>query len=270
MKTPSFSYMGGKARLRKRLIEVFPKNGKRYIEPFTGAGNVFFLAKQALKYQTWLLNDKYSLLLLSLRLVDLAKFPEHITKPMFDSYKTAAKTNDPLALVLEPRISFGGKGYKAGFAGNRKTRQLDKTATGYNDKTDSDYRKDLYLPHVGMAKELLDNSVCLYSLEWIEFLRSFYSTPLTPLGSGDFIYLDPPYYGTKASYPNIDHYKLCEVLNIITDISDAQWALSGYDNEIYRDKLNFKNKHEFVRMSEMKMSNTKQSEPVVECLWTNY
>lgn len=57
MKTPSFRYMGGKARLASWLIGHFPKAGGRYVELFAGRGNVFFKARQSLDFKEWTLND---------------------------------------------------------------------------------------------------------------------------------------------------------------------------------------------------------------------
>ena len=50
-KVPGFAYPGGKVRLRKWLVSMMPREGRRYIEPFAGRGNVFWLAACALRFR---------------------------------------------------------------------------------------------------------------------------------------------------------------------------------------------------------------------------
>ena len=54
---PSFSYPGGKTRMAPYLIDLMPKSGKCYVEPFAGRGNVFFRAAEILDYDSYWLND---------------------------------------------------------------------------------------------------------------------------------------------------------------------------------------------------------------------
>jgi len=52
-----FARMGGKRKLAVRLIKMFPKDYKIYVEPFVGAGNIFFRVpkREGVKY---VINDK--------------------------------------------------------------------------------------------------------------------------------------------------------------------------------------------------------------------
>lgn len=254
MRVPSFSIMGGKAKLRSKLIPHFPHSGRRYIEPFYGGGNVFFLAKQELNYRAWILNDRYSKLMSGIKMVDVDYLPEIVDKALFLELKSRFKLGDALATVLEPRITFGGKGYNSGFAGNRKT----------GSKSDSDYSQKNYRKTLIRAKELLEGRVFLYNWDWWEFIQS-----IPNLNEQDFMFIDPPYFGTKAHYPNIDHELLCSTLSSLSD-KGIRWALSGYDNELYQEKLQFKSRYEFIRNSELKQSSTRRKEPVIEVLWTSY
>jgi hypothetical protein len=58
MQKITFSYPGGKARLAPALVEMMPRTGGLYCEPFAGRGNVFFHAAQVLKFERWQLNDR--------------------------------------------------------------------------------------------------------------------------------------------------------------------------------------------------------------------
>lgn len=87
MKIPSFRYMGGKARLRKWLIEHFPKKGRTYLEPFAGRGNVFYLACQKLDFQNWQLGDIDISFFCSLLTSDLDQLPEIVSKDDFRKWR---------------------------------------------------------------------------------------------------------------------------------------------------------------------------------------
>jgi len=255
MRHPTFARMGGKARIRKQIISLLPKRGNRYIEPFVGAGNLFFLAKKELQFKYWILNDPYCKLLKNIKLVDIDKLPEVINKEVFlEMKRRAQEDDDPIAHCLEPRITFGGKGWSGGFSGIYDAQGNHVI-----------YRKHLYSKLLTDAKGYLDESVYLLDLDYISLIKAF-----DDLSDDDLIVIDPPYYNTKASYPNIDHLQLCQIVNNLSYTNGVKWAICGYDNEIYQKELNFKNRFEIRRNSEIKSSNTRKAEPVTEILWVNY
>jgi hypothetical protein len=51
-------YPGGKGRLARFIVSQLPKEGRSYVEPFVGRGNLFWAAIGAeLRYDRWWLND---------------------------------------------------------------------------------------------------------------------------------------------------------------------------------------------------------------------
>lgn len=239
-RTPSFRYMGGKARLRKWLISHFPKEGIKYIEPFAGLGNVFYLSKKELSFNEWHLGDINSFLS-SMLAADLNELPDTVSKYDFQFWK---ESDSPIAKIIEPKITFAGKGYKAGFDGGHPSHPP------YNGK--------LHRIICDEAKRLLQG-VKIKQICWTEW-------NYLDLDVDDFVYFDPPYFNTKAVYPNIDHTRLVETLNSMK----CRWALSGYDNHVYQKELHFKCRYEKTRNSEIKSSNTRKYEAVSEVLWTNF
>jgi len=240
-KTPSFRYMGGKSRLRKWLISHFPKIGNNYLEPFCGLGNVFFESKKSLNFKKWNLTDINPSFLVSLIKVNLENLPEKVNKNDFEFWKNS---KCDVSKVIEPKITFAGKGYSAGFDGGHPSHPP--------------YSGKLHKKTCEIAKQLLSD-VAVFRSSWEEINYD-------SLDENDFVYFDPPYFETKASYPNIDHFKLIETLNKLK----CKWALSGYDNKLYQCNLIFKNKYEKIRNSEIKSSNFGKYQSVNEILWMNY
>lgn len=240
MKTPAFRHMGGKARLRKWLVQRFPDNGKIYLEPFAGKGNVFFWARQQLQFERWVLSDIDVRFLRALTQADFSLLPKTVNRDDFNHWRTQ---DCDVSKLIEPRVTFAGKGYKYGYSGSSGTH------VGYSGPT---YRKVCE-----RARELLGDA---------QIVENHWEDTLNRLGGNDFVYLDPPYHGTEASYQNIDHARLVEALNN----ASFSWALSGYRNPFYDTRLIFRCRFEYERNSEIKSSNSRSREPVIETLWTNY
>lgn len=246
---PAFRFMGGKARMRAWLLRHFPKHGRHYVEPFAGVGNVFYAARTQLDFAEWLLADIAPDFLTALLRADLDALPEAVSREDFAAWKAARDGADPgradLARLLEPRITFAGKGYAFGYSGSSGTH------VGYS--------KRFYRPVCEAARALLAGpGVHVRQIEWEHLLSG--GNP------DDFVYLDPPYYGTVTPYPQIDHAALVERLNA----APFRWALSGYDNALYNEKLRYARRFLYERNSEIRSSNKGRRTPVIETLWTNY
>lgn len=243
--------MGSKCRIREWLINIFPKYGRIYLEPFAGNANVYFSAVEQTNYNKYILNDKYSHKFLNaLKVLDIQELPIKLGDTFKEEIKHClnhGKEFSDLQLVVESLITFGGKGYNHGFG------DLNR------------YKKDKIQSRICKAKLLLEfASILPYDYAELDY---------SDLGKHDFIYFDPPYYSVKsngdivkASYNNINHYELIEVI----DSLKCKWALSGYDNYVYRDNLKYKNKYTINRNSEIKGSVTGKREEVEEILWTNF
>lgn len=238
--------MGGKARMRNWLLQYFPDSGRRYCEPFAGKANVYFAARSQLRFTSWMLADIDPRFLVALACANFDKLPESVSKDEFKFWAKASSINGDLqqiAWLIEPRITYAGKGYKYGYSGSSGTH--------------IGYKRDNYLKVCTAARELLQGTD-IWERSW--------ESMLPMLETGDFAYLDPPYHETIASFENVDHVELIDALNA----APFNWAVSGYRSDLYDTRLEFKCRFERERNSEIKSSNTGKREAVMETLWTNY
>ena len=239
----TFGYPGGKARMVNWLFNYFPKEGNIYVEPFAGTGNVFFAARQTLHFKKWHINDQHNFnFLKSLINVDPESLPDRVSPEDFENWKTD-KTD--VATVISPRITFLSKGYNYGYSGDRGTH--------------IGYRGEKYKPMVKSAQDLLNSpKVEVTGLHWE-------ALPFKTYTMQDFVYFDPPYYGTESIYPNIDHDALLKELKS----AKYRWVLSGYDTTLYKKAIGKYWKASKTRNAEMSSMNRSQSIPRVETIWSN-
>lgn len=233
-----FRYPGGKAKIAEDLIEHFPLEGRNYVEPFCGRGNIFFPFKAQADYDTWTINDiNTHKFLAALKIIDLDALPKQVTKADYEYWKYVDQGGDIVAAVIEPAITFHGKGYRYGFC-------------------DDHYKYTFYRERCRKAQQLLRSGN-------VQIRRSNYlHLPYNSLNAQDFVYFDPPYYqdNSGTGYNDIDHVELM----VLLDGAKFRWAISGYNSDLY---LAWLGEPDFTitRNREMAKSLT-----AVECLWTNY
>lgn len=247
---PTFPIVGGKARIRNWLISLFPRSGRIYVEPFAGRGNVFFKAKKQLNFKEWHLNDVQGDFFNALINTDLENLPQSVPdKQTWDYWRTQAEKGDPRGLLLEPEITWGGRGWQGGPRISTK------------DASHPPYSRDRYVQRAQAAKEMLTGeNIKISAISWENM-------PWSEYNGQDFVYLDPPYYNSARYYKGkVNHPVLLD--HLIS--ANFRWALSGYDSELYEEKLKSFKKVQMERNAEIKGSNIRGKSSVVECVWMNY
>jgi site-specific DNA-adenine methylase len=171
---PTIPYPGGKARLARFIISQLPKQGRFYIEPFVGRGNLFWAATCAgLGYDRWWLNDSATIPFFNAikQIGDVIEVPR-CTRHEYERQRNVYNSGDPTAILLEPFLSFGGGGYFcSGFRGNKR-----------GGVSSGRYQETLRECHRIMSK----SRPRLSSLDWREMR-------LDELGTEDTVVVDPPY-----------------------------------------------------------------------------
>lgn len=239
--TPSFAYPGGKARLAKTLVSYFPKTGKTFVDVFAGRGNVFFAAASTLDYANWRINDIRTSTFFQAMLQHghSVEIPE-CTRENFD--RLESDRNSVEAILNEPRLSYSGGGWDAGFG--RDHPHLISVAG---------YRKKL----VFGQRVLAERKPRITALDYREVLRE--------LGPDDFAYLDPPYKNAKVhaySATDLNHEEMVDILLG----ARFRWALSEYPDPLYCEGFGAPIWRQERSCS---MSVNRATERRTECLWVN-
>ena len=242
---PVIGYPGGKARLSRTIVSFLPKQGRTYVEPFCGRGNLFWsTASLGLRYKKWWLND-----IATIPFFDAIQQAGHTLrvparcKAEYDSQKEAFQSGDLRAILLEPYLSFSGGGY---FGAGRKLGG-GASAAGYQKTIRQCHR---IMQH---AKPRLT------SLDWRKM-------GLERLTDEDVVVLDPPYPDSNArSYSDegLDYESLVDLLLR----AKFRWILCGYPHPLLC-RLGKPFWARDVRF--LCVRNTYHQEERTECLWANF
>jgi len=244
-KVPAFSYPGGKAKLREQLVRMMPLCGHKYVEPFVGRGNIFWLAVHALDFEEWHLNDTWTARWFeAIRRIKISDIPSKMTEVLLRLYARHAVTNrakDDLAVALESLSMFSG-----GVKGGISLGALQRPSTRSFKNT------------IRAARAIMRaSSPLITDLDW----RDCGLDGLSPL---DFVYLDPPYEYASVKYHcnTVDHQQLLLYLLHAQHL----WMISGYSSSLYTHYLG---EPDAKLQSRVSMHHTVRGIFRTECVWTN-
>jgi DNA adenine methylase len=174
MKAP-IGRMGGKSKLKLRLIEMFPKDYDTFVEPFVGAGNIFYSTP---KVENEIINDKdKDMYIIHKGLQQNAEYidkniPREKSRSRFEKSKDK---NDVISILYR---------YKSSFMSHGKSYD-----TGSKDQIQTDF--SVYGPR----------------LKGVKILNQDYSTVIKKYDSPKtFFYLDPPYESSTGK-EGVSDYK---------------------------------------------------------------
>lgn len=222
MKSP-LRYPGGKSRVAKKLVELFPKDIECYCEPFLGGGSVLLEVLGRYDCNAVAIDRDENLIYFwktitldpfptVVKLLEIRKKDIPVIKKLANSIKSEIASGNRVeawAFYLLNRCSFAGSMSKGGLSPSldRFTERQILSLRGY---------QDLY----GIG------------LECDDFMENY-----DRYDYADFMFVDPPYYNIKGLYKHeeIDHTKLRDILAG----SDSKWLLTLNDcnevRELYKD-----------------------------------
>ncbi len=252
---PSFSYPGGKAKLREWMVRRMPLSGRRYVEPFVGRGNVFWMAACVLGFEEWHLNDTWTCRWFeAIQKIDIDSIPDELTRVMavMSSKRSVShRMEDDLSVAMEPVTTFRGGALGGGGRGG--------ICTGWRSaRSLKGFKRRLLL-----ARRILRSAQPrITALSWED-------CELDLLSASDFVYLDPPYENTADGtffHNTVIH---ADLLKYLTDAPHL-WMLSGCESDLYRQHLGAPEASKIQRMTMEHSPQKGRSKMRTECIWTNY
>lgn len=238
---PVIKWTGSKRKIAPIISQHIP-DSKKYFEPFIGGGSMLPFRK----IQTAIAGDIIP------ELVELWKAiknePEKVATEYQARWESLQKSWE---FYYEARENFNKRKDTNDFL--FLTRTCVNGMIRYNDK--GEFNNSLHLTRPGINPKTLRDIVLKWSyyLKDVEFILSDYTNTLKAVTKNDFVFLDPPYGGTKDRYTreefNLEKfYKELERLNSV----GAKWILTfdgvagereyKYDlpKEIYKHKIYLK------------------------------
>lgn len=181
---PLVPWIGGKRRLAKRLLPIFPDHSC-YVEPFCGAAALFFLKEPV---DSEVLND------INGDLVSLYRVVKHHLDEFVRQFRWALSSREiygwlnatPAETLTD--IQRAARFYylqKLGFGGKVEGRTFGTATTSRPRLNLLRIEEDLSAAHLRLSRTYIEH------LEWSECIRR-YDRPHT------LFYCDPPYWGTEG------------------------------------------------------------------------
>ena len=276
MYKPFFNWTGNKRQLAPLIEQFIPDRYGRYLEPFCGAGNVFFhqIRRQAyLSDSNWDLVNAYIQVKHNLQslIAVLGHMQERFNQDRESTYYGIRKWD------REPD-------YQTAYSAiDRAARFLFLCQTAFNSVYRVNKDGQFNVP-LGQRKSyrICDESLLLEkseALQDVEIQHCNFDVPLESIAQkGDFIYVDPPYYPvsdtasftsyTSDGFDLIQHITLSYHLRI-AHVRGIKWLLSNSDTPWVRKE------YADYRIVECDRAGTMNSDPkkrgrVKELLIMNY
>jgi DNA adenine methylase len=197
---PFVKWPGGKGQLLDRLQPLFPQKFNRYIEPFVGAGAVYFRlhnlgrigANPRLRSTPAILNDLNAELMNVYQAVrdhldelidELARHQAHVGEPGYYYYiraldREAGFARLPIPIRAARTVFLNKTGYNGLYRVNQ---------SGYFNVPFGRYRNPTVLDHTLLK-------AAHRALQCVDLMCSDFAQPMRLARKHDFVYVDPPYH----------------------------------------------------------------------------
>ena len=247
--------MGSKTRISKEIIKQFPSHSI-YIEPFFGAGGMFF-NKPKVKYN--IVNDLDSDVFNLFNVVsnDTEKLKEEYFKmpvhsDLFNYWKENKETEPikkALRFLMLSNFTFNGAGASLVF--------------GASSSRATSYKNDFYLKLDACNKLIYD--VQFMNADFKLFFKSIMLDDRSNERNKTFIYCDPPYLGTGDNYENsFNEEDSVDLFKCLID-SKCSFAMSEFNHPFILEQAKTQGLNIIIIGERKNLKNTR-----TEILITNY
>ena len=224
MARPFLKWAGGKAKLAPRILERAPASFGCYVEPFVGAGAVFFAAEESRPAVRAILNDANP------ELIETFTVLRDSHEALVDELRSLS--GGYLASTAEERrdLYYATRADEPERPVGRAARFIFLNKTCYNGLFRVNMRGGFNVPH-GHYKNprILDEDLltrCSKALSRAELRSEDFAATCAAARPGDFVYLDPPYHPltatanftgyTRADFGRADQLRLRDVFEDLT------------------------------------------------------
>lgn len=242
MAKPFLKWAGGKGRLAPRIVAQAPPSFNRYIEPFLGAGAVFFALEQSVPGHSRLLADANAALIETFHVVR--------DDPRALSERLATMSNAYLALDSSdrPAAFYAARAKCPAAPLERAARFIFLNKTCYNGLFRVNSSGAFNVPHGRYPRPRIHDEPALLAasqaLTAADIRAADFEAVCTEARPGDFVYLDPPYQPltatarfttyTSADFGPADQLRLRDSFEDLTRRGVAA-ILSNSDHPAIRD-----------------------------------
>lgn len=278
MARPFLKWAGGKAKLAPKILERAPASFGRYVEPFVGAGAVFFAALEARPGTRAVLNDANQELIETFTVLRDSK----------DDLVAALKVLSARYCGSEPLarrdLYYEWRAEEPADPVGRAARFIFLNKTCYNGLFRVNMRGGFNVPH-GRYKNprILDEALldaCSEALQHTGLRAEDFAATCAAAVPGDFVYLDPPYHPltatanftgyTRADFGRPDQLRLRDAFEDLTRRGIAA-MLSNSAHDYVRDLYGgLGYGFEEVTMSRAINSKATARQPIPELLIDNF
>lgn len=186
---PFLKWAGGKAKLAPYLTELFPKQIRRYYEPFLGGGSLFWTLAHEGRFESAMLNDWNAELVTTYKVV--RDFPDELVD--FLRERAASYKQSPEAIFkawAKPDRPLGPV--------ERAGRFIFLNRTGFNGLYRLNQKGEYNVPWGKYPNPTICNEpllrACSEALNKLVLIRQGdFAESCQDATTGDLVYLDPPY-----------------------------------------------------------------------------
>ncbi|WCK56939.1 Dam family site-specific DNA-(adenine-N6)-methyltransferase (plasmid) [Aneurinibacillus sp. Ricciae_BoGa-3] len=189
----SVKWSGSKKSQAKEIIRHFPSEINTYYEPFLGSASVLFeLLHSDKQVKRYVASDKCK------PLIDIYRSIQQTPEALIDSYRTKWESLQSIGqdYYYQVRKEFNQEHQPDDFL--FLTRTCINGLIRFNQK--GEFNSSFHFTRKGIHPDTLASIILDWSkkIEQVEFIHQEYQE--FNLQSGDFVYADPPYFGTKGMY----------------------------------------------------------------------